>query len=68
MHAYDKVFINGQWVASAGTGTLSVTNSATEEVIATVPEGTARLRIALSALHTPADIDLLVRALTELSY
>ncbi len=34
----------------------------------TVPDGTARLRIALSALHTPADIDHLVQALTELSY
>ncbi len=34
----------------------------------TVPDGTARLRIALSALHTPADIDRLVQALTELSY
>ena len=34
----------------------------------TVPEGTARLRIALSALHTPADIDRLVQALAELSH
>jgi 8-amino-7-oxononanoate synthase len=33
----------------------------------TVPEGTARLRIALSALHTAADIDRLVKALGELS-
>lgn len=33
----------------------------------TVPEGTARLRIALSASHTDADIDQLVQALTELS-
>lgn len=33
----------------------------------TVPEGTARLRIALSAAHTDADIDQLVQALTELS-
>ena len=33
----------------------------------TVPEGTARLRIALSAAHTPQDIDHLVQALTELA-
>jgi 8-amino-7-oxononanoate synthase len=33
----------------------------------TVPEGTARLRIALSAAHTDADIDQLVQALTELN-
>ena len=33
----------------------------------TVPDGTARLRIALSAAHTEADIDRLVLALTELS-
>ena len=33
----------------------------------TVPEGTARLRIALSAAHTEADIDQLVQALSELS-
>ncbi len=41
MRAYDKLFINGSWVPSAGTGTHSVTDSATEEVIATVPDGTA---------------------------
>lgn len=33
----------------------------------TVPEGTARLRIALSAAHTEADIDQLVQALSELA-
>jgi 8-amino-7-oxononanoate synthase len=33
----------------------------------TVPEGTARLRIALSAAHTEADVDTLVEALTALS-
>ena len=33
----------------------------------TVPEGTARLHIALSAAHTDADIDLLIDALTVLA-
>ena len=41
MTAYEKLYINGQWVPSTGTDTLSVTDSATEEVIATIPEGTA---------------------------
>lgn len=40
MHTYDKLYINGKWVPSSGTKTISVTDSATEEVIATVPEGT----------------------------
>ncbi|GKT21760.1 8-amino-7-oxononanoate synthase [Acidovorax sp. SUPP3334] len=33
----------------------------------TVPEGTARLRIALSAAHTEADVDRLLQALAELA-
>jgi aldehyde dehydrogenase (NAD+) len=41
MRAYDKLYIGGQWVPSDGTGVLEVINSATEQVMATVPEGTA---------------------------
>lgn len=33
----------------------------------TVPQGTARLRIALSAAHTEADVEQLLQALTELA-
>jgi acyl-CoA reductase-like NAD-dependent aldehyde dehydrogenase len=41
MQSKDKIYINGEWVASTGTGTLDVINSTTEEIIATVPNGTA---------------------------
>ncbi|MDQ6748602.1 MAG: aldehyde dehydrogenase family protein, partial [Candidatus Dormibacteraeota bacterium] len=37
----DRFFIGGQWVEPRGSGTLDVINSATEEVLATIPEGTA---------------------------
>jgi acyl-CoA reductase-like NAD-dependent aldehyde dehydrogenase len=46
----DRIYIDGAWVASTGTGTLPVTNPFTEEVIGTVPEG------------TPEDVDLAARA------
>ena len=36
----DKIYINGAWVPSTGKGTLEVIDSATEEVFATIPEGT----------------------------
>ena len=41
MTSYDKIYINGQWVASEGTGTIAVYDSLTEEVMATIPDGTA---------------------------
>jgi betaine-aldehyde dehydrogenase len=41
MRAYDKIYIDGAWVPSDGKGTLEVVNSTTEDVMATIPEGTA---------------------------
>src|SRR3974390_1065207 len=41
MDVRDKIYINGAWVPSTGTGTLEVIDSGTEEVFATIPEGTA---------------------------
>ncbi len=38
---HDKLFINGRWVASTGSGTIDVINSTTEEVMGRIPEGTA---------------------------
>jgi acyl-CoA reductase-like NAD-dependent aldehyde dehydrogenase len=38
----DRVYIGGEWVASSGSGVLEVVNSATEEVMGSVPEGTAQ--------------------------
>ncbi|MHB8329339.1 MAG: aldehyde dehydrogenase family protein [Acidimicrobiales bacterium] len=40
MEVRDKLYIGGSWVPSTGSGTLEVVNSATEEVMGTVPEGT----------------------------
>jgi len=41
MRTYEKIYIDGTWVPSDGSGHLQVINSTTEEVMATVPEGTA---------------------------
>ena len=46
----DKIYINGAWVPSTGKGSLEVIDSATEEVFATIPEG------------TPEDVDKAVEA------
>ena len=46
----DSIFINGAWVPSTGSGVLEVTNSTTEEVMGTIPDG------------TPADVDAAVAA------
>jgi aldehyde dehydrogenase (NAD+) len=37
----DKLHIGGAWVAPAGTGTIAVENPATEEILGSVPAGTA---------------------------
>jgi acyl-CoA reductase-like NAD-dependent aldehyde dehydrogenase len=44
------LFIGGEWVPSAGTGTLDVIDSTTEAVMGTIPEG------------SPKDVDLAVGA------
>jgi aldehyde dehydrogenase (NAD+) len=53
MEVREKLYINGSWVPSTGTGTLEVVNSATEEVMGTVPEG------------TPEDVDRAARAAAD---
>ncbi len=40
METRDVLYIGGEWVAPASTKTLTVVNPATQEVVATVPEGT----------------------------
>jgi len=54
MADYSKFFIDGAWVAPKGTGTIDVINATTEEVIASVPEGTAEdAAIAVAAAKAP---------------
>ena len=38
---HDKLYINGQWVTPHGANTIEVINSTTEEVMGSIPEGTA---------------------------
>ena len=37
---YDKIYINGEWVTSAGDGFINVINASTEAVMGRVPNGT----------------------------
>jgi aldehyde dehydrogenase (NAD+) len=37
----DRIYIGGEWVPSTGTGILEVINSTTEQVMGSIPEGTA---------------------------
>jgi len=48
--SYDKLYVNGQWVEPAGSNTIDVINSTTEEVMGRIPEG------------TPEDVDRAVKA------
>src|SRR3954454_13220227 len=53
MRQHDRLYIGGEWVAPAGTGTIDVISPHTEEVIGRVPDA------------TPADIDRAVAAARE---
>src|SRR4029077_6498373 len=46
----DQIYVDGAWIPSTGKGTIDVIGAYTEEVIGTVPEGTAE------------DVDKTVRA------
>ena len=50
MRQHDTLFIGGDWVAPAGTGTIDVISPHTEEIVGRVPDG------------TPADMDRAVAA------
>jgi betaine-aldehyde dehydrogenase len=39
MKSYDKLYIGGEWTASAGKGSFEVTSAASEEIIGRVPAG-----------------------------
>ncbi|GAA4520593.1 aldehyde dehydrogenase [Nonomuraea ferruginea] len=41
MRQHDKLFIGGEWVTPAGSGTIDVISPHTEEVVGRVPDGTA---------------------------
>ncbi|MBI1817959.1 MAG: aldehyde dehydrogenase family protein [Deltaproteobacteria bacterium] len=41
MQTYDKIYINGAWVRSSGGATIDVINAATEQVMGSIPDGTA---------------------------
>ncbi|MEU8248026.1 aldehyde dehydrogenase [Nonomuraea sp. NPDC048916] len=41
MRQHDTLFIGGEWVTPAGTGTIDVISPHTEEVVGRVPDGTA---------------------------
>lgn len=49
----DKLYIGGQWIPSTSSKTIEVINSATEDVVGTIPDG------------TPADVDAAVAAAND---
>jgi len=55
VHVHDRLYIRGAWVPPSGDGSIEVVNSATEEVMGRVPEG------------TPADVDRAVTAARDAS-
>ncbi len=65
----DRLFIGGEWVPSAGTGTLDVIDSTTEEVMGIIPEGSTKdvdLAVAAARAAFPAWAATPVKERTEL--
>ncbi|WCO67465.1 aldehyde dehydrogenase family protein [Iamia majanohamensis] len=75
MRTQDSLYIDGRWVPSTGTGTIDVVNASTEEVMGTIPEGTAEdvdravaaARAAFDAWSTtePSERAKVLRALSD---
>ena len=53
MRNFENIYIDGAWVPSDGTGSIEVTNAATEQVMGSVPDGVA------SDVASPFDIAVL---------
>src|SRR5947199_9135817 len=63
----DKLYIGGEFVTPSGAGTLEVINSATEEIMGRIPEGTAEdvdraVKAARSAFETWSETSVEERA------
>ena len=63
MRDYDKIYVDGAWIDSEGTGKLEVINSSTEEVMGSIPDGTAAdvdkaVAAAKAAFETWSQTDL----------
>ena len=41
IHVRDRIYIGGEWVASSGSGVIEVINSTTEQVMGSIPDGSA---------------------------
>ena len=56
MKTYDKLYINGAWVASSGGKAIDVINATTKEVMGRIPEGTeADASAAIAAARAAFD-------------
>jgi len=41
MRNHSKIYVDGAWIPSDGASTIKVINAATEEVMGSIPDGTA---------------------------
>jgi acyl-CoA reductase-like NAD-dependent aldehyde dehydrogenase len=56
MKIYEHLYIDGQWIKPAGTGTIDVIDSGTEEIMGRIPEGIeADAEVAINAARVAFD-------------